>query len=100
MEVQRLCDVLNNHLKGPVGGGSPRSYMVNQEYSIADMAIFPWFNQLRTGYIHPSGLSDLLSVTPQYEFMGLLFLMLCIFLKKTFYYVFVCMFYLCRGFRS
>jgi GST-like protein len=42
MEVQRLCSVLDAHLKG-------RTYMVGEEYTIADMAIFPWFQQLRNG---------------------------------------------------
>jgi GST-like protein len=49
MEVQRLCSVLENHL-------ATRKYMVGEEYTIADMAIFPWFNQLRVGYNHPSGI--------------------------------------------
>ena len=48
MEVQRLCSVLENHLQN-------RTYMVNEEYGIADMAIYPWFNQLLTGYNHKSG---------------------------------------------
>jgi GST-like protein len=43
MEVQRLCDVLDKHLEG-------KKYIVNDEYSIADMIILPWFLQLRTGY--------------------------------------------------
>jgi GST-like protein len=49
MEVQRLCSVLDTHLKG-------RTYMVGEEYTIADMAIFPWFQQLRNGTscaLHP-----------------------------------------------
>jgi GST-like protein len=51
MEVQRLCSVLDRHLEG-------RTYMVGEEYSIADMMIYPWFNQLLVGYKHaPSGIS-------------------------------------------
>ncbi len=50
MEVQRLMDVLDRHLAG-------KTYMVGEEYTIADMAIFPWANQLRTGYVHSSGTS-------------------------------------------
>ena len=42
MEVQRLCSVLDQHM-------STRSYMVSEEYSIADMACFPWFQMLRKG---------------------------------------------------
>jgi GSH-dependent disulfide-bond oxidoreductase len=49
MEVQRLCSVLNNHLEN-------RQYIVGNEYTIADMIIFPWFQQIRTGYIHKSGI--------------------------------------------
>ena len=48
MEVQRICSVLELHLKD-------KQYLVNNEYSIADMAIFPWFRQLTVGYKHPSG---------------------------------------------
>jgi GSH-dependent disulfide-bond oxidoreductase len=61
MEVQRLCSVLENHLK-------ERSFMVGEEYTIADIAIFPWFQQLRTGYIHSSGIAakDFLSVEENY----------------------------------
>ena len=57
MEVQRLCSVLENHLKD-------KEYLVNNEYSIADMAIFPWFRQLVNGYNHSSGVKtrDFLSV--------------------------------------
>lgn len=61
MDVQRLCDVLDKHLEG-------KTYMVGEEYTIADMAIFTWFQQLRTGYIHSSGVSanDFLSIS-QYK---------------------------------
>jgi len=57
MEAQRLCSVLDIHLTG-------RKYILGDEYTIADMAIFPWFQQLRTGYIHKSGIGakDFLSV--------------------------------------
>ena len=49
MEVQRLCDVLDKHLAG-------KTYVVNEEYSLADMMILPWFAQLRTGYPHSAGI--------------------------------------------
>uniref|UniRef100_A0A6B2LER2 Glutathione S-transferase n=1 Tax=Arcella intermedia TaxID=1963864 RepID=A0A6B2LER2_9EUKA len=57
METQRLLSVLDLHLKG-------RMWMVGEEYTIADMAIFPWVNQLRTGYKHKSGIgaAEFLSV--------------------------------------
>jgi GST-like protein len=48
MEVQRLTDVLDKHLAG-------KTYMVGEEYSLADILIFPWFSLLRTGYKHASG---------------------------------------------
>lgn len=50
MEVQRLCSVLDQHLAG-------RTFMVGEQYTIADMIIFTWFNQLLTGYKHPSGVN-------------------------------------------
>jgi len=58
MEVQRLCSVLETHL-------SKRKFMVGEEYTIADMAIFPWFNQIRGAYKHKSGMSanEFLSVS-------------------------------------
>lgn len=49
-EMQRLCSVLEEHL-------AHRVYMVSHEYTIADMAILPWFNQLRVGLKHSSGLT-------------------------------------------
>ncbi len=57
MEVQRLCDVLDKHLAG-------RNYLVGDEYTLADILIFPWFNQLRIGYKHGSGVGagDFLSI--------------------------------------
>ena len=57
MEVQRLCSVLDQHL-------AKNAYLAGDEYSIADMVCFPWFNQLMTGYKHSSGVSaaDFLSI--------------------------------------
>jgi GST-like protein len=46
MEVQRLCDVLDRHLRG-------KTYVVGEEYTIADMALYPWIRQLLTGYNQP-----------------------------------------------
>ncbi len=59
MEVQRLCDVLEKHLSQ-----KNTEYIVGNDYTIADIMIFPWFHQLRTGYKHSSGVSakDFLSV--------------------------------------
>ena len=72
MEVQRLCSVLENHIKSAPSDGSKshRTYLVGEEYTIADMAIFPWFNQLRTGYIHPSGITafEFLSIEQNYPY--------------------------------
>ncbi len=50
MEVQRLCSVLDQHL-------AKNEFLAGDEYSIADMVVFPWFHQLMTGYIHSSGCS-------------------------------------------
>eukprot|EP01103_Thecamoeba_quadrilineata_P006542 TRINITY_DN1626_c0_g1_i2.p1 TRINITY_DN1626_c0_g1~~TRINITY_DN1626_c0_g1_i2.p1 ORF type:complete len:132 (+),score=22.15 TRINITY_DN1626_c0_g1_i2:337-732(+) len=57
MEVQRLCSVLDQHL-------AKNEYLAGDEYSIADMVVFPWFNQLQNGYNQPSGLkaADFLSI--------------------------------------
>ncbi len=38
MEAQRLCSVLDLHL-------ASRTYMVGEEYSVADICCFPWFQQ-------------------------------------------------------
>lgn len=46
MEVKRLMSVLELHL-------AEKTFMVGEEYTIADMAIFPWVHQLRTGYTNP-----------------------------------------------
>lgn len=43
MEVQRLCSVLDNHL-------ASHSYLVGEEYTIADIMCFPWFHQVMIGY--------------------------------------------------
>jgi len=61
MEVQRLCSVLDLHLAN-------RTYMVGEEYTIADIICFPWFHQLRKGYIHKSGISaaKFLSIEEKY----------------------------------
>jgi len=45
-----LCSVLDQHL-------AKNEFLAGDEYSIADMIVFPWFNQLQNGYIHTSGVS-------------------------------------------
>ena len=50
METQRLCDVLDKHL-------ATRTYLVGEEYTIADIMCFPWFYMLRKFYVHSSGVS-------------------------------------------
>jgi GST-like protein len=42
MEAKRLLDVLDRHLAGS-------EYMVGSEYTIADIAIWPWYGGLATG---------------------------------------------------
>jgi len=61
MEVQRLCSVLELHLTN-------RTYLVGEEYTIADVICFPWFRQLRVGYNHKSGItaSKFLSIEEKY----------------------------------
>jgi len=43
METQRLLSVLDNIL-------SERTYLIGEEYTIADMAWWPWVNGLDQGY--------------------------------------------------
>eukprot|EP00537_Pseudo-nitzschia_pungens_P008371 CAMPEP_0172369532 /NCGR_PEP_ID=MMETSP1060-20121228/33237_1 /TAXON_ID=37318 /ORGANISM="Pseudo-nitzschia pungens, Strain cf. cingulata" /LENGTH=315 /DNA_ID=CAMNT_0013094479 /DNA_START=140 /DNA_END=1087 /DNA_ORIENTATION=- len=43
METKRIVDVLEQHLEG-------REYVCGDEYTIADMAIFPWMRCLDKGY--------------------------------------------------
>ena len=64
MEVQRLCSVLDNHLKD-------KEYLVNNEYTIADIVCFPWARQLRIGYKHSSGIgaATFLSIEENYPHM-------------------------------
>jgi GST-like protein len=45
MEVKRQLDVLDRHL-------ADNEYMAGDEYSIADMAIFPWYGALVMGLIY------------------------------------------------
>lgn len=48
MEVKRQLDVLNRHL-------SDHDYMAGSEYSIADIAIWPWYGSLVLGDIYDAG---------------------------------------------
>ncbi|WBU51923.1 glutathione-dependent disulfide-bond oxidoreductase [Paracoccus sp. SCSIO 75233] len=45
METKRQLDVLDKHL-------AENRYMAGDEYSIADMAIFPWYGRLTTGGVY------------------------------------------------
>ncbi|MEL7040642.1 MAG: glutathione-dependent disulfide-bond oxidoreductase [Pseudomonadota bacterium] len=47
MEVKRQLDVLNRHL-------AEHEYMAGSEYSIADMAIMPWYGALAKGLLYES----------------------------------------------
>nr|CAD6429000.1 glutathione-dependent disulfide-bond oxidoreductase [Rhizobium sp. Q54] len=46
METKRQMDVLNRHLAG-------NEYMAGAEYTIADMAIWPWYGQLALDRVYP-----------------------------------------------
>lgn len=48
MEVKRQLDVLNRHL-------ADHEYMNEEGYSIADMAIYPWYGALALGYLYEAG---------------------------------------------
>ncbi len=48
MEVKRQLDVLDIHL-------ADHQFMAGNEYSIADMAIWPWYGVLTQGKIYDAG---------------------------------------------
>lgn len=48
METKRQLDVLNRHL-------ATHAFMAGDEYSIADMAIYPWYGALVEGKIYNAG---------------------------------------------
>jgi GST-like protein len=48
MEVKRQLDVLDRHLAN-------HEYMAGREYSIADMAIWPWYGALAKGLLYGAG---------------------------------------------
>lgn len=54
MEVKRQLDVLDQHLEG-------REFIANEDYSIADMAIWPWYGELVRGRQYDAG--EFLDVT-------------------------------------
>jgi GST-like protein len=57
MEVKRQLDVLNRHL-------ADNEFMAGTEYSVADMAIWPWYGALVKGLLYEGG--EFLSVQ-EYE---------------------------------
>ena len=48
METKRQLDVLDRHL-------ASNEYMAGDEYSIADMAIWPWYGALARGLLYDAG---------------------------------------------
>jgi GST-like protein len=48
MEVKRQMDVLDRHL-------AENQYFAGDEYSIADMAIWPWYGALAKGLLYEAG---------------------------------------------
>jgi GSH-dependent disulfide-bond oxidoreductase len=48
MEVKRQLDVLDRHL-------AQNQYLVGDDYSIADMAVWPWYGTLVKGQLYESG---------------------------------------------
>ena len=48
MEVKRQMDVLDKHL-------SERPYLAGEEYTIADMSVWPWYGALAKGQLYEAG---------------------------------------------
>jgi GST-like protein len=48
MEVKRQLDVLDRHL-------ADRAYLAGDDYSVADMAIWPWYGNLVKGLLYDAG---------------------------------------------
>ena len=48
MEVKRQMDVLDKHL-------AERPFLAGEEYSIADMAVWPWYGALAKGQLYEAG---------------------------------------------
>jgi GST-like protein len=48
MEVKRQLDVLDRHL-------ADHAYMAGDDYTIADMAIWPWYGNLVKGLLYEAG---------------------------------------------
>ena len=47
METKRQLDILNRHL-------AENRYMIGGEYTIADIAIFPWYGEAALGNVYPA----------------------------------------------
>ncbi len=48
MEVKRQLDVLNQHL-------AERTYLAGEDYTVADMAVWPWYGALVKGQLYGAG---------------------------------------------
>ena len=48
MEVKRQLDVLNRHL-------ADNEYLAGNEYTIADMAMWPWYGEVAKGPVYGAG---------------------------------------------
>ena len=69
METKRLLDVLERHLGGKDGKGHNGTaggpFMLGEAYSIADMAIWPWYGNLALGRLYGNS-ETFLSVKQDY----------------------------------
>ena len=59
-EVKRQLDVLNRHL-------ATRRYLAGDEYSIADIATWPWYGALATGRLYSAGTFCRCTSTPTWH---------------------------------
>jgi len=61
METKRQLDVLEKQLAGDAKSGGPRRYICGDQYTVADMAIYPWYGKIVQGKLY--GAAEFLSVS-------------------------------------
>jgi len=59
IEIKRQLHILNQLLE-------ENAYVAGKDYSIADIALFPWYGQLVLGHLYGSACNDFLNVDAEY----------------------------------